>query len=298
MTPTSTSTVSTTSFSKKDSLRFEELKISPVERRVKRQLRFLTSAKTSGKKPLSLPNESLFLGLDSENMTYLDEKSHQQLLSNVSKTEKHHSKDMTSDRTPIVPVGDMDCSNKYANIASDAIIDMYHPDIGQILDFLFIGSIEAAYNDSLLNKFKVRSVVDVSNVDFTDVSSYRKAISPSQTQNFRTRLCIGLSQEGRDNISVFFDDVNKFIEGARKANRKVLVHCFRGRSRGPAMIVQYLMQFHGMNLDNAHRFICEKWPRVDIHPNYFKKLRQLDKNLKSSSKRREHNPLFRRTAWS
>jgi len=83
-------------------------------------------------------------------------------------------------------------------------------------------------------------------------------------------------------ISNFID----FIENLNKnePNPKILVHCFEGISRGPCLIVAYLIWKLKINKETAIKFIKEKRPWIEINLGF---LYQLEKWSKLCEQMRE-----------
>jgi hypothetical protein len=48
------------------------------------------------------------------------------------------------------------------------------------------------------------------------------------------------------------------IRSALEAKEHILVHCHAGRSRSVAVVARYLMEFEGLNRDQAIRIIADK----------------------------------------
>jgi atypical dual specificity phosphatase len=66
-------------------------------------------------------------------------------------------------------------------------------------------------------------------------------------------------------ISQHFHETASFIENAlENENNKVLIHCFAGISRSPALLTSYLMIKQNMNVKDALTFITSRRP---VRPN-------------------------------
>mmetsp|Transcript_11219 Transcript_11219/g.33671 ORF Transcript_11219/g.33671 Transcript_11219/m.33671 type:complete len:326 (+) Transcript_11219:228-1205(+) len=63
-----------------------------------------------------------------------------------------------------------------------------------------------------------------------------------------------------------FNECNKFLDDARTANAKVLVHCMSGCSRGPSVVIGYLMHARSWNLAAAYRWTHDAHPATTITP--------------------------------
>ena len=82
-----------------------------------------------------------------------------------------------------------------------------------------------------------------------------------------------------DDISVYWNESNKFIEDARSQGGKVLVHCFEGISRSVSTVAAYLEWKHGMGTEEAMELIHETRPQGDPNDAYMHRLHELAHRL-------------------
>jgi hypothetical protein len=92
-----------------------------------------------------------------------------------------------------------------------------------VLDWLYVGSVEAAYNEPLLCALGVDAVVDLTNVPPHLVPVEKKTTCPCAcaTKHFRAKLNLAIDDIDWENIEQYFPDVNSFINGWRQKDRKV-----------------------------------------------------------------------------
>ncbi|KAK3582038.1 hypothetical protein CHS0354_025644 [Potamilus streckersoni] len=155
--------------------------------------------------------------------------------------------------------------------------------IAQLTDYLFIGSIESAYNERLLCRLEIESLVDISNRSEMQIPSHKKTQCPclcqTEYKHFRSRLIISVEDDEKENIEPYFEEVCRFIEGARRCGKKVLLYSYEGKSRAPGFAMQYLMSYEGLLLRQVFNLVKKQRPCVSINPGFLKTLEQLEKSL-------------------
>ena len=163
-------------------------------------------------------------------------------------------------------------------------VDMYRDEqVAQVTDYLFVGSIESAYNERRLCRLDIESLVDISNMSEMQVPSNKKTQCPCLCQtdfkHFRSRLIIAVADDEKEDIGPYFDEVNRFIEAARRCGRKVLVYSYEGKSRAVVFAMQYLMSYENLLLRQAYNLIKKQRPCVALNPGFQKALETLEKSL-------------------
>ncbi|KAK7107613.1 hypothetical protein V1264_015506 [Littorina saxatilis] len=153
--------------------------------------------------------------------------------------------------------------------------------ISSILDWLLVGGVEAAYNDPLLCSLGVGAVVDITNVDPHHVPPEKKTTCPCTCgkKHFRSKLNLAVDDIEWENIQQYFPDVNAFINGWKNRESKVLVVSYHGKSRGPAIVVQYLMTYFRIPLERALQHVRSRRPQTRINPGFMRALQRLEKRL-------------------
>lgn len=155
--------------------------------------------------------------------------------------------------------------------------------ISQILSFLFVGNIKSAYNEWLLCRLGISSIVDLSNPSKKDLAAYKHNYYPcvcmSSHGHSRARLQIDIQDSPKENISAYFRDINIFIEGARKKDKKVLINSYYGTSRGPAVVMQYLMSYGGHSFSVARDLVSRQRPETKINEGFEATLKKLETSL-------------------
>jgi predicted protein tyrosine phosphatase len=92
-------------------------------------------------------------------------------------------------------------------------------------------------------------------------------------------LVLDIKDDPNFNLENSAKEVIKFIEKADALcpNRKILIHCFEGISRAPALLITYLMWKNNFDKETAMLIVKEKRPFIEINIGF---MSQLD-NLKN-----------------
>ncbi|XP_076445867.1 uncharacterized protein LOC143283509 [Babylonia areolata] len=178
--------------------------------------------------------------------------------------------------------------------------------ISFIVDWMLVGSVEAAYNEPLLCSLNVEAVVDITNVAPHRVPAEKKTTCPCtcNKKHFRSKLNLAVDDIEWENIEQHFEDVNAFINGWRQRGKRVLVVSYHGKSRAPAVAVQHLMTYYHISMDRALAYVRSKRLQTRINPGFMRALQRLEKRLADQghhgsppSSLPDLNPPCPRTAW-
>ena len=80
-------------------------------------------------------------------------------------------------------------------------------------------------------------------------------------------------------ISDHFESVVDFIENARSEGGKILVHCKKGVSRSPTLILAYLLMTFSISLDAAYNFLVGIRPKIAPNLGFLLALQTLERQL-------------------
>lgn len=131
--------------------------------------------------------------------------------------------------------------------------------MSDVMGCIALGSWRDASNILML---KERGVTHVLNVAREVPPPSERIAMESGDFNHKT---IPLQDCHAEDIGIYFEEAFNFIEEARQANGKVLVHCRRGISRSPAIVVGYLMRHERHTYESALAFVKERRGCVSLN---------------------------------
>ncbi|KAG7344604.1 dual specificity phosphatase [Nitzschia inconspicua] len=131
------------------------------------------------------------------------------------------------------------------------------------VDGLYVGSIGAAYNLPALQQAGITHILSL------------EPAGSCKWPNLFSCLHIDTlydNSKPENNISQYFDRTLPFIDHALKKGGRVLVHCWRGKSRSVSTIIAYLIQEYRWTPDYALDIIHETRPIADPNDGYWQEL--------------------------
>ena len=184
----------------------------------------------------------------------------------------------------IPPTKSIKQSNSSHAVATCLQAKMYKNEhVSQILDYLFIGSVETAYNEPQLCRLEINSLIDMTNMSASQVPSAKKLHCPcmcSQAdRHFRSRLIIRIDDDENEDIEQYFSEIDKFIDGARRCGKKVLIFSYNGKSRAPTAAIQYMMRYENFLLRQAYNLLKNQRPLIDVNPGFQDTLERVERGL-------------------
>ena len=81
-----------------------------------------------------------------------------------------------------------------------------------------------------------------------------------------------------ENILPTLKEVNEKMKFYLSQGKWVVVHCYKGISRAPTMIISYLMLFKGLSFDQAFDTVRLKAPWIDPNAGFLIQLQSLQIN--------------------
>ena len=167
-------------------------------------------------------------------------------------------------------------------------------------DHLYIASTDVAYNERLLCELNIASVVelDVGAVP-SNPRTYRPCLCERRERHRPAVLRLGFSQppDGAA-LRSCFDQVNRFIDGARRGATNVLV-CGGDQQLHHVVVIQYLTSRCGMLPSRAHSVVMRQSPGMHLSSVYQRLLADLgDQPRNYDVVRPTGGALLPKDAWS
>ncbi|EJW84664.1 dual specificity phosphatase [Wuchereria bancrofti] len=155
----------------------------------------------------------------------------------------------------------------------------------QILPFLYLGSQQDAMDSSLLSKYGIKYVINLSvNCPEPDILK--------QEGHF---MRIPVSDTYQAKLLPHFEDAFKFLDKVCERGSVALVHCLAGISRSPTLAIAYMMRRNNWTSEQAYRYVKERRPSISPNFNFMGQLLEYEtrlrekNNLSLSSKSSEHD---------
>ena len=133
---------------------------------------------------------------------------------------------------------------------------------------LFLGSVAAAYNLSLLKQLGITHILTVCD-----------CLPPKFPGEFQYKL-VNVLDAPTANIRQHFKETHEFIATALQRGGTVLVHCFAGVSRSATVVLAYLMKQASLSLQEAIYRVRSKRPFINPNAGFMNQLRKYEAFLK------------------
>lgn len=142
--------------------------------------------------------------------------------------------------------------------------------VSPILPFLFLGNERDAQDLDLLLRLNIGYVVNVT----THLPLYH------QTSGLRYKR-LPATDNSKQNLRQYFEEVFEFIEEAYQSGQGVLVHCQAGVSRSATIVIAYLMKHTLMTMTDAYKYVRSRRPVVSPNLNFMGQLLEFERDLNS-----------------
>ncbi|KAJ8267157.1 hypothetical protein GJAV_G00139160 [Gymnothorax javanicus] len=160
-----------------------------------------------------------------------------------------------------------------ASLSDESVMtpDVENAAISPILPFLFLGNERDAQDLDLLLRLNIGFVVNVT----THLPLYHL-----DTGLVRYKR-LPATDNSRQNLRQYFEEVFEFIEEAHQMGRGVLVHCQAGVSRSATVVIAYLMKHTLMTMMDAYKYVRSRRPVVSPNLNFMGQLLEFERDLNS-----------------
>nr|XP_046172614.1 dual specificity protein phosphatase 10-like isoform X2 [Oncorhynchus gorbuscha] len=149
--------------------------------------------------------------------------------------------------------------------------DVENAVVSPILPFLFLGNERDAQDLDLLLRLNIGYVVNVT----THLPLYHLGSSLIHYKR------LPATDNSKQNLRQYFEEVFEFIEEAHQSGRGVLVHCQAGVSRSATIIIAYLMKHTLMTMTDAYKYVRGRRPVVSPNLNFMGQLLEFERDLNS-----------------
>uniref|UniRef100_A0A0N5AAC6 protein-tyrosine-phosphatase n=1 Tax=Syphacia muris TaxID=451379 RepID=A0A0N5AAC6_9BILA len=122
----------------------------------------------------------------------------------------------------------------------------------KILPFLYLGSEQDALDSSVLNKFNIQYIINIS----------VNCPQPEAVKQEGHFMRIPINDSYGEKLLPYFEDAFKFLDKVKEIGSTVLIHCLAGISRSPTLAIAYVMKKYRWPAEKAYRFVKEKRPSV------------------------------------
>lgn len=142
----------------------------------------------------------------------------------------------------------------------DGMIGITHRPASRVVDNIWIGSAFNAADYKWLKNNEIELIVNIT----SDISNYY----PNEFSyvNYETE---DLESGG---VSDFLDD---FVQLVRlNPDRRILVHCFAGKSRSASLVLYYLIREKEMTFDSALEYLKVRRPSVNINCRFLEEIKE------------------------
>ncbi|XP_002967725.2 protein phosphatase Slingshot homolog [Selaginella moellendorffii] len=130
--------------------------------------------------------------------------------------------------------------------------------------FLYMGTWEHANSVPILNDLHITYVLTAHTERLKEIKGC-------------THKYFDIFDEPNANITQYFEPAFEFIEEAKRAKARVLVHCGAGASRSVTLCAYYLMRVQHWGVDETIKFLKEQRKEVDPNPGFIKQLREVER---------------------
>lgn len=154
----------------------------------------------------------------------------------------------------------MDCVNTHF---ADTLVYPFD----KILDgFLYIGSLYDYGDIDKLHDAGITHILDVSSSETTHCNM------DNILQNFQY-VHYDMLDYPEFPIYKYFEEANKLLNSIRDEGGIVLVNCHKGKSRSATIVINYIMETYGVDLDEAYHYVKNRRHITDPNEGFMMQLK-------------------------
>ena len=124
----------------------------------------------------------------------------------------------------------------------------------KILPKLYLSNYDGVSNKKILEKKNISIIFNLT----------KKNCKSLYSKNFHYEN-YEIKDDGKINIKFLLKKIIKKIHSYIKKNKNVVIHCYKGISRAPTIVIAYLMEIYGRSYEDAFDYV--KMKSDDIDPN-------------------------------
>jgi len=143
----------------------------------------------------------------------------------------------------------------------------------QVTEHLYISNMRAAADVSLLLRFQITCVVNVS----------EKRTTAAVADDHIHHIHIPVADSPLTALGDHFHRVADTIESVRRSHGRTLVHCNAGVSRSAALCIAYLMTHRRHTLREAHAWLRARRPIVRPNAGFWRQLIDYEMELRGTT---------------
>lgn len=157
----------------------------------------------------------------------------------------------------------------------------------KILDFLHLGSVHDAQDVNFLSRNDIAFIINVSTEEYWAANENVVVYTFRIEDNINADISVHFSQS-----TIVIEKVRRMYYEAKKKGLahapRILVHCQKGRSRSPTLVLAYLIARNGWSVAEALEYVSKR--RKDVEPNYafLEALRHLQESLSTEERTKRY----------
>lgn len=139
-----------------------------------------------------------------------------------------------------------------------------HLEISKINNFIYLGSYEHPYTDSEeFQKLNIDVIINCAEEVNYPLSDYTIFKYPLFDDEYASML-------------EYMDAAIEKIHRCLSSGKRIYIHCVKGISRSPAILIYYLMVHKKFTFDQAQDLLKKIRPIIDINSNFERELRTIE----------------------